>query len=239
MFIKGIIRMEQKILKIVDIIDSNPILFEIFKSCPLEILYDCNLKEYPAGAVIWNQGEIIDNFNIIVNGFADIYLSKENGNKYYIGTHQSGAFIGEIEIFEKKPSVCTVEAYTAVTVLKIKQDSFLKWLSQDGNIKSQVIKVLSGEFYDYSLKAGNDILYPLKVRICSYLLSRSKQLSTKTADIVVKVNKAKLSEELAVTPRSIHRVLHNLQSKDIIEVKTDAIIIKDLNKLASEEENQR
>jgi CRP-like cAMP-binding protein len=231
--------MEHKILKIVEIIDSNPVLFEIFKSCPYEILYYWNFKVYSASAIVCNQGEVIDNLNIIVDGFADIYLTRENGKRYYIATHKCGAFIGEIEIFEKEPSVCSVEAYSDLTVLEIKRDHFLKWIAEDRNISSYVIKVLSREFHDYSLKAGNDILYPLKVRICSYLLSRSRQLSTKTANIEIKVNKEKLSEELAVTTRSIHRVLHDLRSKNIIDVKTDVIIVKDLDKLASEDENER
>ena len=227
--------MEHKILKIVEIIDSNPVLFDIFRSCPYEILYYWNIKEYPAGTILCHQGEIIDNLNIIVDGFIDIYFTRENGKRYNIATHKCGGFIGEMEFFEKKPFVCSVEAYTDLTVLEIKRDHFLKWVAEDRNISSYVIKVLSREFYDYSHKAGNDILYPLKVRICSYLLSRSKQLSTK----IIKINKEKLSEELAVTTRSIHRILHDLQSKNIIEVKTDVIIVKDLDKLASEDENVR
>jgi CRP-like cAMP-binding protein len=230
--------MEHKTLKIVEIINCNPILLEIFKSCPYEILNYWDIKQYPAGTTIFHQGEIIDTLNIVVDGFADIYLMKENGKRYYIATHQSGAFIGEIEIFEKRPSVCSVEAYTDLTVLEIKRDYFFKWIAEDRNIGSYVIKVLAREFHDYSIKTGNDILYPLKVRICSYLLSRSKQPSTKATNIEVKINKEKLSEELAVTIRSIHRVLHDLQSKNIIEVKTNVIIVKNRDKLASEDENQ-
>ncbi len=231
--------MEPRISKIVELIDGNPVLFEIFKSCPYEILHYWNIKEYPAGTVICHQGEVIDNLNIIVNGLIDIYFTRENGKKYNIATHKSGGFIGEMEFFENKPFVCSVEAYTDLTVLEIKREHFLKWVAEDRNISSYVIKVLSREFYDYSLKAGIDILYPLKARLCSYLLSKSKQVSAKTTHIEVKINKEKLSEELAVTPRSIHRVLHDLQKKDIIEVKADVIIIKDLNRLVSEEENNR
>lgn len=231
--------MERKILKIIKMIDSHPVLYKIFKSCPYEILHYWDIKEYPAGAIICNQGEIIDCFCIIVNGFIDVYFTSENGKKYNIATHQCGAIIGEMELFGKKPFVCSVKAYTDLTVLAIKRDYFLKWVAEDRNISSYVIEVLSNKFYYYSLKVNNDILYPLKVRICTYLLSRSKQLSQKSVNIEIKINKEKLSEELAVTSRSIHRVLRNLQKKNIIEVKTDAIIVKDLKKLAAEGETKQ
>lgn len=231
--------MDSKILEVIKIIDSNPILYKIFRSCPYEILHFWNIKKYPAGATICRQGEIIDQFNIIAEGLIDVYFTSEKGKRYNIASHRSGGIIGEMEFFEKKPFVCSVEASTDVTVLEIKRDHFLKWVNDDRNISSYIIEVLSNKFYYYSLKVNTDILYPLKVRICSYLLSRCKQLSQKTVNVEIKVNKEKLSEELAVTSRSIHRVLHNLQSKDIIEVKTDAIIVKDLDALAIEEENAR
>lgn len=231
--------MDSKILEVIKIIDSNPILYKIFKSCPYEILHYWDVKKYPAGATVCRQGEIIDCFNIIADGLIDVYFISEKGKRYNIASHKTGAIIGEIEFFEKKPFVCSVEAGTDLTLLEIKRDYFLKWVNEDRNISSYLIEVLSNKFYYYSLKVNTDILYPLKVRICSYLLSRCKQLSKNTTNIEIKLNKEKLSEELAVTPRSIHRILHNLQSKDIIEVKTDAIIVKNLEKLAIEEENTR
>jgi CRP-like cAMP-binding protein len=231
--------MDNKTLAIVRIIDNNPVLYKIFKSCPYEILHYWEIKEYPAGTVFCNQGDIIDHFDIVVNGFVDVYFTNENGKRYNIATHKCGDIIGEIEFLEKKPFVCSVEAYTDLTVLEIKRDYFLKWIHEDRNISSYVIEVLSKRFHDYSLKVGNDLLYPLKVRICLYLLSRSKHLSKTTANIEVKINKEKLSEELAVTRRSIHRILRELQDKNIIAVKTDAIIVKDLERLTAEAETRR
>ncbi|HHU52213.1 MAG TPA: Crp/Fnr family transcriptional regulator [Firmicutes bacterium] len=228
----------QKLFELIKIIDSNLVLYEIFKSCPYEILRQCQIKKYPAGTIICHQGEVINCFSIIVSGAIDVFTVNENGKKYTIATHQCGAIIGEMEFFQKKPFVCSVEAVTDLTVVEIKPDFFLKWVAEDRKISAYVIEVLSNKFYYYSLKVNNDIMYPLKDRICTYLLSRCKQQSPKTTEIEVKVNKEKLSEEFAVTSRSIHRILHNLQKKNIIKVKTDAIIVKELDLLAAEVEGR-
>lgn len=231
--------MNSKIVEVIKIIDENTILYNIFKSCPYEILHYWDIKKYPAGTHVCRQGDPINYLYILVKGDAIVYYLGDNGKKYNVAIHQCGAIFGEMEFYLKRSFVCSVEANTDLIVLEIKRDYFLKWVREDLNISSYIIEVLSSRFYEHSLKTGADILYPLKVRICSYLLSRCKQLSQKTVNIEIKVNKEKLSEELAVTSRSIHRVLHNLQSKNIIEVKTDAIIVKDLNALAVEEENVR
>lgn len=157
--------MNAKLFEIIKIIDDNSALYKIFKSCPYEILRQCDIKKYPAGTIICNQGEIIDFFQIIVSGAVDISFINENGKKYTIATHQCGAIIGEIEFFQKKPFVCSVEATTDLTLIEIKQDCFLKWIAEDRNISSYVIEVLSDKFYHYSLKVNNDILYPLKDRL--------------------------------------------------------------------------
>lgn len=85
----------QKLFELIKIIDSNSVLYEIFKSCPYEILRQCDIKKYPAGTIICHQGEIINCFSIIVSGAIDVFTINENGKKYTIATHQCGAIIGE------------------------------------------------------------------------------------------------------------------------------------------------
>lgn len=86
---------------------------------------------------------------------------------------------------------------------------------------------------------GTKIGYFCPVYAVESLLSSSKKWSKEANDIKLWLNKEKLSEELAVTVRSIHRVLYTLKMKDIIEVKANYIRIKDLNKLAQEAEDSR
>lgn len=226
--------MNPKILEIIKLIDNNPVLYNIFKSCPYEILRQCDIKNYPVGAIVCQQGEIIDSFKVIAKGLIDVYFIGENGKRYKVTTKQCGSIIGELEFFGNKPFVCSVEANSDLVLLEIKRDLFLKWVLEDRNISSYLIEVLSSKFYDYSIKAGNDVLYPLNIRICNYLLSKCGPISKKNTNVEIKINKEKLSEELAVTSRSIHRILRNLQEKNLIEVKTESIIVKDPEALTLE-----
>jgi DNA-binding transcriptional regulator LsrR (DeoR family) len=55
----------------------------------------------------------------------------------------------------------------------------------------------------------------------------------------LKLDKEKLSEKFAVTIISVNRILQSLKSKNIIDIKTNSIIIKDFKQLTLEEEASR
>jgi CRP-like cAMP-binding protein len=219
------------------IIDANPELYPLFRGCPYEILGHWQINEYRAGTVICYQGEIIERMYIIINGYADIYYLAENGKKYSLITLKNGDVIGEIEILDKRPYSANMEAYSDLKTIEITRDYFLKWMEMDRNINLNITRILSSRFYHLVLKAGNDTLYTLKNRLCAYLISRGKQMSKEAENAEIKLEKEKLSEEFAVTLRSINRILHGLQNKNIVELKGDTILIKDFEKLAEEEES--
>ncbi|HOJ76863.1 MAG TPA: Crp/Fnr family transcriptional regulator [Bacillota bacterium] len=221
-----------------EIINCNPELYEIVKGCPYEILKTWEFKQYEAGTIIYNQGEQTDFVNLIIEGYADIYYMAENGKKYSQVIIKKGEIIGEFEIFDKRPYVCSVEALTDLKLLQIKQSHFIKWLQMDNSICFYLVKYLCNKFYLFAEKASSDTLYSLKARLCNYLLScsRQEQVTKNDNGIRLKLNKEKISDYFAVTVRSINRILQSLKLKGIIEIGADFIIIKDLGKLIQEEE---
>lgn len=225
--------MELNALK--EIIENDSNLYQLFKGCPFEILNHFETREYPAGTVICRQSEIIDRLFIIIEGYADIYYLAENGRRYSIITLKKGDVVGEIEILEQRPYSANMEAYSDLKTLEISRAYFMKWIGMDQNINLNITRILSDRFYHLVSKAGKDTLYTLKYRLCAYLLSRGRQLSQKTTSVELKLDKEKLSEEFAVTSRSINRILRSLHNKEILEIRANSIIIKDLEKLAKEE----
>lgn len=222
-----------------EIIDAKPELYQIFRGCPYEILDHWEIKEYRAESSICHQGEVIDYLSIIIDGYADVYYMAENGKKYSQIIIKRGELIGEFEMFEQKPLICSVEALTDIKILQLKQIYFTKWLELDNNISSYLVKYLCNQFYLFSEKAGNDALYSLKARLLNYLLSQSHSMIKNTDRIELKLDKEKLSEKFAVTIRSVNRILQSLKSKNIIDIKTNSIIIKDFKQLTLEEEVSR
>jgi CRP-like cAMP-binding protein len=218
--------------EIINIVENNTSVYEMMKYCPYEILKHWEYCQYSSGEIICRQGERYDHFLVILEGYINIYFMAENGRKYIQSIYKSGDFVGELEIFHRKPYICFVEALTDLKILKLKQQYFLQWLKLDIHAHTFITKAICDHFYDLSQKAGEDTLYSLKKRICNYLLSCCQGKAV-TANL--KLEKGQLSEMFAVTSRSVNRILQYLKAEGAIEIRGDSIIIKDLSILIKSE----
>lgn len=222
-------------MKIQDLIESNVTIKEMLKDCPYDVLRKWEMKHYKKGQIICQQDMYYNYFYIILEGYANIFITAENGKKYSQSIYKKGDYFGELEIFEQKPYICSVEALTDLKILRINRESFLEWLDKDKNFSLYITKTLCSSFYKLSKKAGEDTLYSLKYRVCNYLVYCLDRGIKRGSTIEIKIEKEQLSEQFVVTQRSINRILKQLKEKSIIEINNKSIIVIDVAKLKEEE----
>jgi len=215
--------------EILNIIKKYHHIHRYLKRCPYEILNEWEIVEYEKEKVILEQGVIYDSFFIIVEGKVDIYIMSDGGKRYSQAIYSKGNFIGELEIFDQLPFICSVETITPAKVLKLDRKHFLEWINQDIYFCHYFMKYLSRQFYHLSEKAGKDALYPLKIRICEYLIQNIE-------DVKLPIDKDLLGRQMAATPRSVNRVLQELTSKEVLEVRNNKIYVLDIKALEDESE---
>lgn len=224
------------IQKMIKLIENNPHVYQILKNCPYQILKKWSIYTYKGGDMILRQGDKVDIFYIIVHGDADIYMMSETGKKYSQALYRNGDFIGELEIFDHAPSVCYVEAISEMTLIGLQIDDFYLWLELDSYMSQYFNRMLAKYYSNLSKKAGMDRLYSLKYRLCYYLIDHLIPFNQEQKTFIVKVNKGQISDQLAVTPRSINRILQEWKERHIVEIESDSIIVKNLNLLIKEKE---
>ena len=221
-------------MEIREIVETNQVLKEMLKDCPYSILKRWELKSYPEGYIVCHQNMVYEYFYVIIEGQANIYIMAENGKKYSQSIYKKGAYFGELEIFDNKPYICSVEAMTDLKVLRIHRKYFLQWIEKDRHFSLYMTRTLCDGFYKLSKKAGEDTLYSLKYRVCNYLLLCIDSGIRRPNGIEIEVNKDQLSEQFVVTQRSINRILQQLKEKNLIEVESNSIFIIDLEGLKEE-----
>lgn len=221
--------------EIVETIEENNHIYSILKDCPYRILKKWSVKSYRKGELIIRQGEIFKYFYIIVQGQADIYMMSESGKKYTQVIYQDGDFIGEIEIFDWSPSLCSVEALTELTVIRILVDDFLDWLKNDIHMSNYFNRNLTRYLYNLSKKAGMDNLYTLKYRLSHVLLNNMTSYQD-NGSFLVNMNKNQICNHLAVTTRSINRILQEWKEGGVVKIESDSIIILNKEQLLQEKE---
>ena len=216
-----------------DIVNVN---YKMFKECPYEILNQFELKEYPKEYIICHQDQVYDFFYVIAEGLVNIYRISIEGKKYSQAIYRKGDYFGELEVFSRKPYVCSVETITEAKVWRISRTDFLRWVELDKNFLLYLINTMCDSFYRLSKKAGEDTLYPLKYRICNFLLRSVDEDNLGDKYIEIPFDRERLSEQIVATTRSINRILKQLKEKDNIDIKNKSIIVKDLEGLKQEED---
>jgi len=221
------------------IIKNDKKFQNIFKNMPDSIIDKWEVKEYQAGEIICHQGEISDYFYYVLDGYLSIYLMAENGSKYVQSIYKRANYFGELEIFNQQPYVCTVETISSSKIIRLQRKYFMQWLREDHDYLLYLTRTLCDSFYKLSQKAGEDMLYSLRYRICNYLVYKVEAAQKSSGSVELKLDKKQLSDQLAVTKRSINRVLKKLSQKGILEFSSQSIIIRDLKALKQEEELSR
>lgn len=220
-------------MELFGILEANPIIYEMMKQCPYEILKNISVKEYKEGEFVLEQGKKQESFYIIVEGIFDIYMISEAGKKYLIQTYSKGEYIGELEIFDNNPYVSSVRSRGNAKLIEINRNDFLKWVDIDRNFSQYLIRTLCKSTYVLCENTSNNTLYTLKQRICQYLIDRVKK-SCELDEYYIKIKTDNLGDKMGVTQRSISRVLKQLKEDGVIDIQNSNIIVKDYESLINQ-----
>ncbi|HAP0100017.1 TPA: Crp/Fnr family transcriptional regulator [Escherichia coli] len=212
---------------------SDPMLYELLKYCPLEVMRYWHFDDIPCGTLICRQGKACRQFSLIVSGEVDVFYEAEDGRRYQQAHYCKGDILGELEIFESRHYICSVVAVSPVRLLSLPQEHFNHWLELDNHFNQRMLRFFSQQYYQLSKKASSDNLYSLHQRVCQALWQRYQHNQSTS----VLLDKKKLSQEFAVTMRSINRILHNLNSLKIIDTDGDHIVLLAPEKLKPEAES--
>lgn len=226
--------MEKNLIELMELLEKDRAVYAILKHCPYEILRKIQIKHYREKEFALEQGEIHNTFYIIVEGCVDIYVESEHGKKYFLTSYGKGQYLGELEVFRQIPYVSGVEAQGKVTVLEIEREVLLSWIQMDSNFSEYMIKTLCDSTYFMCNNMGKNTLYSLKQRLCQYFIENTD----KSGEFRVPMRTETLGEQMAVTQRSINRVIKQLKEKEIIEIDKNSVTIKDYSALLKEREKK-
>jgi CRP-like cAMP-binding protein len=90
-----------------------------------------DLVDYPAGAVIFKEGDSGDFIGFVVSGKLEVKKQTEfKGNQLIIALLSSGALVGELSIFDQHKRSATVEAVEDTTMLILRNKSLDSLIQQ-------------------------------------------------------------------------------------------------------------
>ena len=102
-----------------------------------------SVKNFKAGQMIIEEGQVGGNLHILINGRAEVSKSgKEAGDKKYLADLNRGSIFGEMSVFDDAPYSANVKAREDCTVHVIKGDDFKKFLKKNPEVAYDVFCTL-------------------------------------------------------------------------------------------------
>jgi len=222
-------------IEIHDRVQLNAYLREhhIETSLPESIHPHLSLYRFENGERICSQGEPAANLYVLVKGKIKIYTTSPEGKTLILSFKTPLELIGDIEYVRKMDFLNTVEAVSSVMMIGVHH----RWLTKYGNDYAPFLKFLLGvitqKFAIKSISMSFNLMYPVEVRLASYLLSVCFDESDNQVVGQLPTNSLSDAANLIGTSyRHLNRVIQQLSTAGLIERVNGNIWVKDKEKLS-------
>jgi CRP-like cAMP-binding protein len=193
-----------------------------------EMMANLALYKFEKGQHICRQGEPSDVLYFLVEGKVKIYTSSVEGKTLILSFKTHLDVIGDIEYVQEIATINTVEAVSPVVMIGVPYDVLKKHASNHVPLLQFLLKAITKKFYMKSNAMNMNVLYPVEVRLASYLLSVT--FDVKEPQVNGKISTRSLTDIanlIGTSYRHVNRVIQKLCADEILERKEKFVRIKD------------
>ena len=204
-------------------------LCKIFSNIDLN---DINLIRMQKGQLVCSKGDEINHMYFLVEGKEKIYTITPDDKRLILRFQKSLGVIGDIEYIQGTLVLHTIEASTECLLLKIPFKIIGTVMGNDPRFLSFLLNVVTRRFRAKTDAATLNLLYPVEVRLASFLLSTTTDGERpEYHEEAVGSSLKDIADMIGTSYRHLNRVIKDLCTDDIISRSNGKLYVKDLNRL--------
>jgi len=186
-------------------------------------------RTFPAGQVLWHQGDPGDELLILEQGRLRACRVGPDAGESIVAMIEPVTVVGELALLDAGPHDVTVIAQRDVTVRLIPRQAFLNVLHNEPGMAGQLIKHLAG-----LVRAGHErheraVGHDVHERLLIWLYDRARQRGESQPDGYLRVSldrsQAELAAELWTTRSTLNRALRQLEACGAIRVDGETVLL--------------
>lgn len=200
----------------------------------LQLVFNESLKphlglySFEQGELICSQGDHSEFLYVLVKGKIKIFNTSPEGRTLILSFKTPLEIIGDIEYIQNRDIINTVEAISSALFLGIHYRWLRKYADNHAPLLKFMLGIITEKFYDNSHAANFNLMYPVEVRLASYLLSVSVDESA--SGFVGHLSTEQLTDAanlIGTSYRHMNRVLRKFSEEGFVERKKGYIRIMD------------
>ena len=193
-----------------------------------EIASLSTLCHFRKSEFIFQQGELSLFFYIIKEGRVKLFRQSVVGKNLTIGVLGRGEAVHSTVLFDNAPCWASAQAMGAVTILRIKREDFLSFVTENPSIAMKFICVLSEQVRRAYGRLTDMVVDTVELRLIKILYMLSSKFGT-----VLYFTAEEVAELAGTTVETTFRVMSRLKSSGIICTSRGKIVILDEDRLRS------
>ncbi len=195
----------------------------------------CQVRNLLKGDMVFRVGDPCEAFFIVITGQVKLFLLSALDQEKVIEIVSPSHSFAEALMFLEMPYILNAQALTDTLLVEVSKHGIFYEIEQDSRFSRRMLagisKRLHGLIQDvegYALRNGMQ-------RLIGYLLrdvDLGADSSVNTRTVTLPASKATIASRLSLTPEYFSRVLHELESKQLIQIDKRTIHLLDIQKLA-------
>jgi CRP-like cAMP-binding protein len=190
---------------------------------PEQMMPHLSLYHFNRGELICAQGDTPEQLYVLVKGKIKIYTTSILGKALILSFKTPLEVIGDIEYIQHIDIINTVEAVTPVTMIGIPQRK-MKEHGSHAPFLQFLLDIITRKFALKTNFLRFSLMYPVEVRLASYLLSISNDEADREAP-PIRMNLTDVANLIGTTYRHLNRIIADLCTQGLIERSKGALTI--------------
>lgn len=190
------------------------------------------VKVYPAGTVLFEEGELGTSMYVIHDG--EVAIRKDvNGEIRTVVTLGAGEFFGEMSILNDKPRNASAVVVKDARLVAIGAKTFEKMVTKNAEIAIRLIKKMATR-----LEGANELIEILlnrdpRARVILGLSREAETNGVAGSDGTLRLNvgAAQLAEQLGLEEKELQSVLRRLSRLGIADEENGKLVVRDQMRL--------
>ncbi|HOX45241.1 MAG TPA: Crp/Fnr family transcriptional regulator [Myxococcota bacterium] len=199
-----------------------------------ERLFERFGREFPAGTVVFREGDVGNEMYVIQAGKVNI-TKKSRDVETVLVTLGLGAFFGEMAIINQKPRSASAVVLEDARLLVIGPKTFEAMIRGNSEIAVRMIKILAQRLQEADEQIENLLIKDHNSRVVHYLTHMASRGKAVAGGILVQVTQEDLAVKVGLKVHEVKEVLDKLLRARLIRVDEGggggALIIHEVNRL--------
>ncbi|WP_172193657.1 Crp/Fnr family transcriptional regulator [Saccharibacillus qingshengii] len=187
-----------------------------------------SLYAFEPGEQLCGQGERADLLYVLVKGKIKIYTTSPEGKTLVISFKNPPEVIGDIEYLRDLDIINTVEAVSPAVVIGISGKMLKRYGEDHAPLLRFMLDIITKKFYIKSDFLSFNLMYPVEVRLASYLLSVCYDESD--AGFQGRLATSELTDTanlIGTSYRHLNRVIRKLSEDGLVERSGGFLHVRD------------